>query len=124
MIASFPALYAFEYRRQGFIYTGKGHIVTATGDEALLIIYGTAAASVFSVLIALSNTVNCIIKIRRGDFLEEDQAPEFVICNSCKTPQRSKDLINSRCAKCNGIVVNLEGYYNHHSQEHLSEKSR
>jgi hypothetical protein len=124
MIVSFPALYALEYRKQGFIYTGKTHIVTATGDEALLIIYGTAAAAVFAALIAIYNTVNCLIKIRRGDFSAEDQSPEFVICKNCKTPQYSKDLINGRCAKCSGIVVNIEGYYKHHPKKHQGEKSR
>lgn len=118
MIAAFPVLYVLEYRKQGFIYTGKARIVTASGDEALLIIYGTAAAAVFAALIAIYNTVNCLIKIRRGDFSAEDQSPEFVICKNCKTPQYSKDLINGRCAKCSGIVVNLEGYYKHHPKKH------
>lgn len=124
MIASLPTLYALEYRRQGFIYTGKTHIVTASGDEALLIIYGTAAAAIFAAIIAFYNAVNCLVKIRRGDFSAADQPPEFVICKNCKMPQYSKDLINDRCAKCSGIVVNLDGYYKHHPKKHQVEKSR
>ena len=87
MIATFPTLYVLEYRQQGFIYTGKTRIVTASGDEALLIIYGTA---VFALSIAVYNTVKCLLKIRRGEFSVEDQSPEFVICKNCKTPQYSK----------------------------------
>jgi len=124
MIAYFPILYAIEYGKQGFIYTGKTHIVTASGDEALVIIYGTAATAVFAAFIAIYNTVNCLNKIRLGEFSAKDQSPEFVICKNCNTPQYSKDLINGRCAKCSGIVVNLDGYYKHHPKKHQVEKSR
>lgn len=43
-----------------------------------------------------------------------EESPEYVICKNCETPQDSKDLINGRCAKCSGIVVKLEGYYDRH----------
>jgi hypothetical protein len=46
------------------------------------------------------------------------EAPEYVICKNCKTPQDSKDLIKGRCAKCSGIVVKLEGYYDRHPKKH------
>lgn len=124
LVAYFPTLYTLEYRKHGFIYTGKARIVTASGDEALLIIYGTAAAAVFAAVIAIYNTVNCLLKIRRGEFSAEDQSPEFVICKNCKIPQYSKDLVNGHCAKCSGIVVNLDGYYKHHPKKPQGEKSR
>jgi len=111
MIAAFPTLYVLDYRKLGFIYTGKMRIVTASGDEALLIIYGTAAAAAFAGLVAVYNAAKCIIRIRKGEFSEEDEAPEFVICSRCKMPQYSKDLVDGHCAKCRGNVENLEGYY-------------
>ncbi len=114
MISAFPTLYVVECRRQGFIYTGKTHIVTASGDEALLIIYGTAAAAAFAAFIAIYSAVKNLIMIRKGEFSKEDEAPEFVICSRCKTPQYSKDLDDGHCAKCRGDVENLEGYYNRH----------
>ncbi len=70
-----------------------------------------------AVLLASYNVARCIMKIRRGEYSVEDEAPEFVICKNCKTPQYSKDLIKGRCAKCSGIVVNLEGYYKNHQKK-------
>jgi hypothetical protein len=117
MIAYFPTHYILDYKKQGFIYTGKARIVTASGEEAFLIIYGTAAAAAFAALIAIYNAVKNIIKIRKGEFSEEDESPEFVICSRCKTPQYSKDLVDGHCAKCRGDVENLEGYYDRHRKK-------
>lgn len=83
--------------------------------------YGTLAVAIIAVLFAGYNVARCIMKIRRGEYSVEDEAPEFVICKNCKTPQYSKDLIKGRCSKCSGIVVNLEGYYKHHPKKHQEE---
>jgi len=100
LIAAFPTPYVLDYRKLGFIYTGRERIVTASGDEALLIIYGTAAASAFAALIAIYNAAKCLINIIKGEFLEEAESPKFVICSRCKTPQYSKDLVDGHCTQC------------------------
>jgi hypothetical protein len=51
-----------------------------------------------------------------------EEAPEYVICKNCKTPQDSKDLIKGRCAKCSGIVVKLEGYYYRHPKKYQRDQ--
>lgn len=124
LIAVFPIFYVIDYRKWGYIYSGKPRIIKTTGIDALIIMYGTLAVAIIAVLFAGYNVTRCIIKIRRGEYSVEDEAPEFVICKNCKTPQYSKDLIKGRCAKCSGIVVNLEGYYKHHPKKHQEEKAR
>lgn len=111
LIAAFPMFYILDYRKFGYIYSGKPRIIITTGTDALIIMYGTLLVAVIAVLYASYNITCCLIKIRRSEYSEEDKSPEFVICKSCQTPQYSKDLIDGRCAKCNDIIVNLEGYY-------------
>jgi len=111
LIAALPVLYILDYRKFGYIYSGKPRIIITTGTDALIIMYGTLLVAVIAVLYASYNIACCLIKIRRGEYSEEDESPEFVICKNCQLPQFSKDLLEGRCAKCNGIVVNLEGYY-------------
>ncbi|MDD2272224.1 MAG: hypothetical protein PHP95_15725 [Desulfuromonadaceae bacterium] len=115
MIATLPMLYFLDYRKFGFIYSGKPPIIITTGTDSLIIMYGTLLVAVIAVLYASYNIVCCLIKIKRGEYSKEDESPEFVICKNCQMPQFSRDLIEGRCAKCNGIVVNLEGYYDNPS---------
>jgi hypothetical protein len=124
LIAVFPVFNIIDYRKLGYIYSGKPRIIKTTGIDALIIMYGTLAVAIIAVLFAAYNVARCIMKIRRGEYSVEDEAPEYVICKNCKTPQYSKDLIKGRCAKCSGIVVNLEGYYKHLPKKHQEEISR
>lgn len=76
LISVFPMVYIVDYERFGFIYSGKPRIIKTTGVDALVIMYGTLIVAVIAVFYAGYNIANCIIKIRRDDYSEEDESPD------------------------------------------------
>jgi hypothetical protein len=64
MIFAFPVFYVIDYRRLCLIFTGRTNIVTASGDEALLTIYGTVAAAAFAAMIAIYNAAKNLMRGR------------------------------------------------------------
>lgn len=115
-VSIIPVTMYTDYKRYGFIYTGKGRVFTATGEEALAIIYGIACAAFCLWIMAGYNCLRSVTKIKRGEFSEQDEAPEFVICTNCGEPQRSEDLLAGNCRKCTGNVEDVEGYYDRHPE--------
>ena len=50
-------------------------------------------------------------------YKRDPSEPIIVICKSCETSQYEKDLIQGQCAKCGGVVVSIEGYYDHNPKK-------
>lgn len=121
LASTYPLTLINDYRLLGYIYTGKlrsgPDVVTATGNDALVIIYGVSATMAIVWIVTVYYVATCFKKIKRGEFSIEDESPEFVICSRCKTPQYSKELVDGHCAKCRGDVENLEGYHDRHRDE-------
>ncbi len=42
--------------------------------------------------------------------------PETVICLQCQTPFIFTKVKNFQCPKCNGVLENLEGFYERHPE--------
>ena len=105
-----------DYRSQGFIYVAKGikGTITATGDDALVEIYGLFAVLTLMWIIAVYYLIQRGRKVFDGDLPSEIEFDEFVICTKCGTAQRSNDLIQKHCNKCRGIVDNVDGFYDRH----------
>lgn len=120
LASTYPLTIINDYRRLGYIYTGKlrsgPDVVTATGNDALVIIYGVSVTMAIVWIITIYYMATCFKKIRRGEYSIQDESPEFVICSNCGTPQYSKDLTAGHCAKCTGNVENLDGYYGRHPE--------
>ena len=116
MVTFFPLSLYTHFMKYGFIYTGKDRVVTASGDVALFIIYGIAGAVAYMWVMAVYNVVRTVMKIKRGEYSEKDETPEFVICSNCGEPQLSKELMVGHCHKCTGSVESLEGYYDRHPE--------
>lgn len=115
-VSIIPVTMYMDFKRYGFIYTGKGRVFTATGDEALAIIYGIASAALCLWIMAGYNSLRSATKIKRGEYSDQDEAPEFAICTNCGEPQHSKDLLVGHCRKCTGNVEDIEGYYDRHPE--------
>jgi hypothetical protein len=111
-----PVAMYIDYKRFGFFYTDRGRIFAATGTEALTIIYGIGSAALILWIMAGYNCLRSAIKIKKGEYSEQDEAPEFVICTSCGEPQLSKHLQEGHCRQCAGMVEAIEGYYDRHPE--------
>jgi len=64
LASSIPIRLIADYRAYGYIYSGKTRMVTATGTEALVIIYGISAAIVIMWLYVAYNALRYLLKDR------------------------------------------------------------
>jgi len=106
-----------DYRNQGYIYVAKGGAkgtITATGNNALVEIYGLFAVFSLMWIIAVYYLIQRGRRILKSELPNEIEFEEVVICTKCGAAQKSKDLTNGHCNKCKGIVDNVEGFYDRH----------
>lgn len=114
LASGMPLLMILDYKSLGYIYVGKGHVHTAKGNDALIVIWGVSAGILIMWVFALYHLVQCGKKIWKGELETETKLHEIMICTKCGVAQKTKDLIKDHCNKCRGIVDNVEGFYDRH----------